>query len=75
MYEKRRIITEYSYDNDAGDAKVMVYHLFPGVEVAYASIHMADFDFGMFEKYEGKKYAIIHYCLEGRIEQEINQEF
>ena len=75
MYEKRKIITEYSYNNDTGDAQALVYHLFPGVEVTYTSIHMTDFDFSMVENHVGKKYVSIHFCLEGRIEQEINQEF
>jgi AraC-like DNA-binding protein len=45
------------------------------VEVAYISVHMADFDFGLFEKGERRNYVSIHYCKEGRIEQEVNQEF
>ena len=66
---------EYSFNNDTGDAQVYVYHLFPGVEVAYITVHMADFDFGLFEEGERKNYVTIHYCKEGRIEQEVNQEF
>ena len=37
MYKDNKNITEYSYSDDAGDAKATVYHLFPGVEVAYMS--------------------------------------
>ncbi len=66
---------EYSFNNDTGDAQAYVYHLFPGVEVAYITVHMADFDFGLFEEGERKNYVTIHYCKEGRIEQEVNQEF
>lgn len=66
---------EYFYNDDSGDAQVIVYHLFPGVEVAYVSVHMADFDFSLFEEEERKNYVTIHYCRDGRIEQEVNQEF
>ena len=52
-----------------------MYHLFPGLEVTYISVHMSDFDFGIFELGERKNYVSIHYCREGRIEQEVNQEF
>ena len=75
MYEKGKNITEYSYSDDRGDAQAIVYQLYPGVEVAYISVHMADFDFKLFEKGEPKNYVSIHYCMEGRIEHEINQEF
>lgn len=68
-------ITEYSFNDDTGDAQATMYHLFPGVEVAYITIHMADFDFGLFEQGERKNYVSIHFCREGRIEQEVNQEF
>lgn len=68
-------IREYSYSNDTGDAQAIVYHLFPGVEVAYITVHMADFDFGLFEQGERKNYVTIHFCKDGRIEQEVNQEF
>lgn len=75
MCEEKKNIIEYTYSNDTGDAQAIVYHVFPGVEVAYSSVHMADFDFGLFEKGERKNYVSIHYCREGRIEQEVNQEF
>ena len=75
MYEKGKNITEYSYSDDRGDAQAIVYQLYPGVEVAYISVHMADFDFKLFEKGEPQNYVSIHYCMEGRIEHEINQEF
>lgn len=75
MNEAKKNIREYSYSNDTGDAQAVVYHLFPGVEVAYTSVHMADFDFGLFEHGERKNYVSIHYCAEGRIEQQVNDEF
>ena len=42
MDEAKKSIKEYSYTDDTGDAQAFVYHLFPGVEVAYTSVHMAD---------------------------------
>lgn len=75
MHKEGKNITEYSYSDDTGDAQATVYHLFPGVEVAYTSIHMANFDFGLFEHGERKNFVSIHYCREGRIEQEVNHEF
>ena len=75
MHEEKKNITEYVYSDDTGDAQAIVYQLFPGVEVVYISVHMADFDFGLFEQGERKNYVSIHYCREGRIEQEVNHEF
>ena len=75
MYKEEKNIREYSYHDDTGDAKATVYHVFPGVEVAYTSVHMADFDLDVFEQGERKNYVSIHYCREGRIEQEVNREF
>jgi len=75
MGQEEHTITEHSYSDDTGDAQATVYHLFPGVEAAYISVHMANFDFGLFERGEGTNYVSIHYCREGRIEQEVNREF
>ncbi len=68
-------IIEYLYSDDKGDAQATVYHLFPGVKVTYLSVHMTDFDFSLFEDEKRENYACIHYCREGRIEQEMNREF
>lgn len=75
ILEKTTEKTEYVYTNDTGDAQIMVYHVFPGVEVAYTSVHMGDFDFGLTEKKFHDQFVGIYYCKEGRIEQEINNEF
>ena len=75
MYEAEKNIKEYSFSDDTGDAQATVYHLFPGVEAAYTSVHMADFDFGLFEQSSRKNYVSIHYCKEGRIEQQVHDEF
>ena len=75
MCKEAKNIKNYSYSDDTGDAQIMVYQLFPGVEVAYISAHMTDFDFGLFEQGDRNNYVSIHYCKEGRIEQEVNQEF
>lgn len=66
---------EYLFRNDTGDAQVVVYELFPGVEVAYASVHMDQFDFAEAEPGFRGRYVGFHYCREGRIEQEIEGEF
>ena len=73
--DKKKSMIEYLYSNDTGDAQAFVYNLFPGVEVAYISVHMEDFDFGMFEQGNDNHYVSIHYCKEGRIEQQVNDEF
>lgn len=66
---------EYFYENETGDAQITVYELFPGIEAAYISIHMADFDFAEIENEFRKNYVGFHYCKEGHIEQEIDNEF
>lgn len=65
----------YRYDDETGDAQVVVYELFPGVEIAYVSVHMDNFDFSESEAEFGDKYVGFHYCREGRIEQEADGEF
>lgn len=66
---------EYSFSDDSGDARVVVYRPFSGIEVAYISAHMGEFDFSLIEKTYHHQYAGIHYCREGRIEQETDNEF
>ena len=66
---------EYFYENETGDAQISVYELFPGVEVAYASVHMDRFDFAETEGAFRERYVGFHYCREGRIEQEADGEF
>lgn len=66
---------EYLYENETGDAQIVVYELFPGVEVAYASVHMDRFDFTETEGTFRERYVGFHYCREGRIEQEEDNEF
>ncbi len=75
MNEKDKNITEYSFSDDSGDAHVIVYRPFSGVEVAYISAHMGEFDFSLIEKYYRNRYVGIHFCREGRIEQETGDEF
>ena len=75
MNNNQKNIIEYSYNDDTGDVQAIVYQLFPGVEAAYISVHMTDFDFGLFEQEKRKNYVGIHYCKDGRIEQKINNEF
>ncbi len=66
---------EFFYENETGDAQIVVYDLFPGIEVAYASVHMDQFDFTEAEKNFCERYVGFHYCKEGRIEQETDNEF
>lgn len=73
--EDQKYKREYLYENETGDARVVVYELFPGIEVAYASVHMDYFDFSETEKSFREKYVGFHYCREGRIEQEVDNEF
>lgn len=75
MGKETKDTTEYSFNNETGDAHVTVYHLFPGVEFAYISAHMSDFDFALIEQKYRHKYVGIHFCKEGRIEQESDNEF
>ena len=75
VFKNKKMIQEYVYTNEMGDAQITVCHIFPGVELAYVSAHMMDFDFGWIEDKFKENYLGIHYCKEGRIEQEINQEF
>ena len=75
MSEVIKDTTEYTFNDETGDAHITVYHLFPGVEVAYVSAHMGDFDFSLFEQKYRHNYVGIHFCKEGRIEQEIDNEF
>ncbi len=73
--KKETFSREYFYENETGDARVVVYDLFPGIEVAYASVHMDHFDFTEAEMAFREKYVGFHYCREGRIEQESDGEF
>lgn len=68
-------IIEHFYTDETGDAKVTVYRLFPGVEAAYVSVHTSHFDFTETEQNLTQNYIGFHYCIEGRIEQEVDNEF
>lgn len=67
-------IKEYAFSDETGDAKATVYCLFPGIEVAYISAHTSCFDFTEIEKRVLNNYVGFHYCIEGRIEQEVDNE-
>ena len=66
---------EYIFSNETGDAEVTVHYVFPGIEVAYISVHMNSFDFSETEQSVRDRYIGFHYCIEGRIEQEADNEF
>ena len=62
---------EFSFSGDTGDALISVYTVFPGIELAFNSVHIDHFDLG--PKKEGN-YIEIHHCREGRIEQEFEDD-
>lgn len=64
--------TTYLFQNDKGDAKITVHTVFPGVELIYNSVHTDRFHLG--SKTEGHLIEI-HHCREGRIEQQLEDEF
>ncbi|MBQ8641115.1 MAG: helix-turn-helix transcriptional regulator [Clostridia bacterium] len=66
---------QYTFTNETGDADITVYHVLPGVEAAFVSVHMDQFDFQETEKSFRDRYVGFHYCREGRIEQEADGEF
>lgn len=68
MLKKR----EFVFSDDEGDASMTIYNVFPGVQLVYHSVHMAQLDFNIHA--EGDLIEI-HYCLEGRIEQQFEDEF
>lgn len=57
---------EHCFANETGDAKITVYSVLPGIEVAYHAVHMDQFDIG--QTMRGNLIEI-HHCQEGRIEQ------
>ena len=42
---KTDYLTIYTYEDETGDAEIKVYHVFPGLEVTYASAHTSRIDF------------------------------
>lgn len=63
---------EFLFEDETGDASVSVYEVFPGVQLAYHSVHMDQLhpDPAM----EGRLIEI-HHCREGRIEQQFEDHF
>lgn len=63
--EKKKLF----FSNETGDAIVSVYTVLPGVDVAYHSVHMDQFNLG----HPAQEPLIeIHHCQEGRIEQQFS---
>lgn len=63
---------EYVFSDDIGDATITAYEVFPGVQLAYHSVHMDSLDLGI----AGEGTTIeIHHCREGRIEQEFDDDY
>lgn len=72
MYmEKQKIIRsgeiEYRCSDESGDASLLVYHVFDGVDIIYNSVHMMECDLGA--DISGNLIEI-HHCREGRFEHE-----
>ena len=65
----------YTYASETGDAQIVVYRLFPGIEVAYIMVHMEELDLTEAEQGIREAYVGFHYCSEGRIEQQVGNEF
>ena len=57
----------HTFRNGRGDAKVAFYHVFPGIRLAFYSVHMESFFSGTEEKGD---FMEINHCWEGRMEQE-----
>ena len=57
----------YKFRNGRGDAVITSYNVFPGIELAFYSVHMDSFFLG--EGENGDFMEICH-CREGRMEQE-----
>ncbi len=64
--------TRYSFADDTGDAVMMVYQVFPGIQVVYNSVHM---DRLTAQIGAAGKVIEIQHCQEGRIEQEFEDGF
>lgn len=62
---------EYSFSGDTGDAVITVYTVFPGIELAYNSVHIDCFNLG---PRKGGRCIEIHHCREGRLEQEFESD-
>ena len=62
----------FSFRDETGDAVITVYDVFPGVQLAYHSVHMdrLHLDTAMVGS-----LIEIHHCREGRIEQRFEEQF
>lgn len=65
---------EYQYHDETGDAKATVYLLFPGIKVAYVAAHTGVLDFTEMDGQIPDNRICFHYCLQGRIQQEVDNE-
>lgn len=54
------------FRNQRGDAVITSYNVFPGIELAFYSVHMDCFVIGVEKK---GNFMEIHHCREGRMEQ------
>lgn len=56
----------HKFRNQRGDAVITSYNVFPGIELAFYSVHMDCFVTGVEKK---GNFMEIHHCREGRMEQ------
>lgn len=75
MHHEHKEKTCYTFEDDSGDAQITVYHVFSGVDVAYISVHMDGFDFAQIEPHLAQEGIVLHFCKEGRMEQEAGNAF
>lgn len=73
MIEETEAIKQYTYENETGDAVLTVYTIFSGIQVVYNSVHMDYFELTVQER--RGNYIEIQHCAEGRMEQEIGNDF
>lgn len=67
-----KVKKEYRVRNDKGDAYMISYQVFPGIEIMYNSVHM---DHCYLGRNSGDEFIEIHHCREGRMEQHQNEAF
>lgn len=64
--------TEYLLHSDSGDAQLLVFELFSGIELSYNSVHM---DSCRLDTESQGRVIEIRHCREGRAEQEFDDGF
>lgn len=63
---------EFLFEDATGDASITMYEVFPGVQLAYHSVHL---DHLHLDAVMEGNLIEIHHCREGRIEQQFEDHF